>query len=118
MIGSPNPGYFVYDDDTALEAVFTDWFSTKGIPTEIETEGDGRSDHAPFKNAGVPVGGLFSGADYTKTDRAGPEMGRHRRRGVRRLLPPLLRHQLQHRRHRTRQQHRRHRQRRVGAQVP
>ncbi|WP_415924524.1 M28 family metallopeptidase [Streptomyces sp. MI02-7b] len=67
MIASPNPGYFVYDDDTALEKVFKDWFAAKGIATEIETEGDGRSDHAPFKNAGVPVGGLFSGADYIKT---------------------------------------------------
>ncbi|MCZ4125241.1 M28 family metallopeptidase [Streptomyces sp. H39-S7] len=67
MIGSPNPGYFVYDDNAALEKVFKDFFATKGIPTEIETEGDGRSDHAPFKSAGVPVGGLFSGADYTKT---------------------------------------------------
>ncbi|MFQ6200395.1 hypothetical protein, partial [Streptomyces sp. NPDC000405] len=26
-----------------------------------------RSDHAPFKNAGIAVGGLFSGADYIKT---------------------------------------------------
>ncbi|MEU0844098.1 M28 family metallopeptidase [Streptomyces sp. NPDC005962] len=67
MIGSPNPGYFVYDDDTRLEGVFKDFFATKGVPTEIETEGDGRSDHAPFKNAGIPVGGLFSGADYIKT---------------------------------------------------
>jgi aminopeptidase S len=67
MIGSPNPGYFVYDDDTRLEGVLKDFFATKGVPTEIETEGDGRSDHAPFKNAGIPVGGLFSGADYIKT---------------------------------------------------
>ncbi|MFI7343826.1 M28 family metallopeptidase [Streptomyces sp. NPDC050085] len=67
MIGSPNPGYFVYDDDPALEKVFQDYFTGLNIPTEIETEGDGRSDHAPFKNAGIPVGGLFSGADYTKT---------------------------------------------------
>ncbi|MFF7650792.1 M28 family metallopeptidase [Streptomyces sp. NPDC007983] len=67
MIGSPNPGYFVYDDDTRIEGVFKDFFAAKGVPTEIETEGDGRSDHAPFKSAGVPVGGLFSGADYIKT---------------------------------------------------
>lgn len=67
MIGSPNPGYFVYDDDTRLESVFKDFFATKGVSTEIETEGDGRSDHAPFKNVGVPVGGLFSGAETTKT---------------------------------------------------
>ncbi|KOX29198.1 MULTISPECIES: M28 family peptidase, partial [unclassified Streptomyces] len=37
------------------------------VPTEIETEGDGRSDHAPFKSAGVPVGGLFTGASSKKT---------------------------------------------------
>ncbi|MEC4018836.1 M28 family peptidase [Streptomyces sp. H27-D2] len=67
MIGSPNPGYFVYDDDPQVETLFKDFFAAKGVPTEIETEGDGRSDHAPFKNVGVPVGGLFSGADYTKT---------------------------------------------------
>ncbi|MBD0745677.1 M28 family metallopeptidase [Streptomyces sp. CBMA152] len=67
MIGSPNPGYFVYDDDPALEKVFKDYFAKLSLPTEVETEGDGRSDHAPFKNAGIPVGGLFSGADYIKT---------------------------------------------------
>ncbi|WP_037674365.1 M28 family metallopeptidase [Streptomyces griseus] len=67
MIGSPNPGYFVYDDDPTIEKTFKDYYAGLGIPTEIETEGDGRSDHAPFKNAGVPVGGLFSGADYRKT---------------------------------------------------
>ncbi len=67
MIGSPNPGYFVYDDDPTIERTFKDYYATIGVPTEIETEGDGRSDHAPFDNVGIPVGGLFSGADYTKT---------------------------------------------------
>ncbi|MEV5968591.1 M28 family metallopeptidase [Streptomyces sp. NPDC051921] len=67
MIGSPNPGYFVYDDDPTIEQTFKTYFTGLGIPTEIETEGDGRSDHAPFKNVGIPVGGLFTGADYTKT---------------------------------------------------
>ncbi|MEV6959008.1 M28 family metallopeptidase [Streptomyces sp. NPDC051207] len=67
MIGSPNPGYFVYDDDPAIEKTFKDYFAGIGVPTEIETEGDGRSDHAPFKSAGVPVGGLFTGASRTKT---------------------------------------------------
>ncbi|MFB7261182.1 M28 family metallopeptidase [Streptomyces nojiriensis] len=67
MIGSPNPGYFVYDDDPTIEQTFKNYYTGLGIPTEIETEGDGRSDHAPFKSAGIPVGGLFSGADYTKT---------------------------------------------------
>ncbi len=75
MIGSPNPGYFVYDDDPAIEKTFKDYFTGLGISTEIETEGDGRSDHAPFKNAGVPVGGLFSGADYRKTSAQAAKWG-------------------------------------------
>ncbi|MEU9648430.1 M28 family metallopeptidase [Streptomyces sp. NPDC048110] len=75
MIGSPNPGYFVYDDDPTIERTFKDYFAGLGIATEIETEGDGRSDHAPFKNAGVPVGGLFSGADYRKTSAQAAKWG-------------------------------------------
>jgi aminopeptidase S len=67
MIGSPNPGYFVYDDDPAIEKAFKDYFAGLGVPTEIETEGDGRSDHASFKNVGIPVGGLFTGASRTKS---------------------------------------------------
>ncbi|MFG2684547.1 M28 family metallopeptidase [Streptomyces sp. NPDC048405] len=75
MIGSPNPGYFVYDDDPTIERTFKDYFAGLSIATEIETEGDGRSDHAPFKNAGVPVGGLFSGADYRKTSAQAAKWG-------------------------------------------
>ncbi|GLF97487.1 aminopeptidase [Streptomyces yaizuensis] len=67
MIGSPNPGYFVYDDNVALENVFKTYFATLGVPTEIETEGDGRSDHASFKNVGITVGGLFAGAGRLKS---------------------------------------------------
>ncbi|MFD7262268.1 M28 family metallopeptidase [Streptomyces sp. NPDC059874] len=67
MIGSPNPGYFVYDDDPTIEQTFKNYFAGLGVPTEIETEGDGRSDHASFKNVGIPVGGLFTGASNTKT---------------------------------------------------
>ncbi|MFE9772333.1 M28 family metallopeptidase [Streptomyces sp. NPDC005931] len=67
MIASPNPGYFVYDDDPVIEKTFKDHFAGLGVPTEIETEGDGRSDHASFKSAGVPVGGLFTGASRTMT---------------------------------------------------
>ena len=67
MIGSPNAGYFVYDDDPAIEKTFKDYYAGLGVATEIETEGDGRSDHAPFKSAGVPVGGLFTGASNTKS---------------------------------------------------
>ncbi|MEU5125376.1 M28 family metallopeptidase [Streptomyces mobaraensis] len=67
MIGSPNPGYFVYGYDASLKSLFEDWFAARQIATEVDTEGDGRSDHAPFQQAGIRVGGLFSGADYAKT---------------------------------------------------
>ncbi len=75
MIGSPNPGYFVYDDDPQLEKVFTDWYAEKKIETAHEDESDGRSDHAPFKDKGVKVGGLFSGADYKKTEKQAKDWG-------------------------------------------
>jgi aminopeptidase S len=75
MIGSPNAGYFVYDDDPVIEKTFKDYFAGIGVPTEIETEGDGRSDHASFKNAGVPVGGLFTGASRTKTSAQAQKWG-------------------------------------------
>ncbi|WP_433351463.1 M28 family peptidase [Microtetraspora malaysiensis] len=67
MLGSPNPGYFVYKDDAAIQKAFTDYFTSINVATEPETGADGRSDHAPFKNAGVRVGGLFSGAEGVKT---------------------------------------------------
>ncbi|WP_240135410.1 M28 family metallopeptidase [Streptomyces sp. MUM 178J] len=75
MIGSPNPGYFVYDDDPVLEATLKDYFAGIGVPTEIETEGDGRSDHANFKNAGIPVGGLFTGAGRYKSSAQAAKWG-------------------------------------------
>ncbi|WP_455352583.1 M28 family metallopeptidase [Streptomyces sp. SYSU K217416] len=75
MIGSPNPGYFVYDDDPAIEKTFKDYFAGIGVPTEIETEGDGRSDHASFKNVGIPVGGLFTGASRTKSSTQAQKWG-------------------------------------------
>ncbi|GGW64118.1 M28 family metallopeptidase [Streptomyces xantholiticus] len=75
MIGSPNPGYFVYDDDPVIEQTFKDYFAGLGVPTEIETEGDGRSDHASFKNVGIPVGGLFTGASRTKSSAQAQKWG-------------------------------------------
>ncbi|MEU5656054.1 M28 family metallopeptidase [Streptomyces sp. NPDC047737] len=75
MIGSPNAGYFVYDDDPVIEQTFKDYFAGLSVPTEIETEGDGRSDHAPFKSAGVPVGGLFTGASNTKSSAQAQKWG-------------------------------------------
>ncbi|WP_084961517.1 M28 family peptidase [Thermoactinospora rubra] len=67
MTASRNAGYFVYDDDPALQRLFNEYFATIGVPTEADLVGDGRSDHAPFKNAGVRVSGLFTGAGETKS---------------------------------------------------
>ncbi|MGA4840242.1 M28 family metallopeptidase [Streptomyces sp. G45] len=67
MVGSPNAGYFVYDDNPAIEKTFKDYYATVGVSTEPEREGDGRSDHAPFKSAGIPVGGIGTGASSAKT---------------------------------------------------
>ncbi|MEU9031561.1 M28 family metallopeptidase [Streptomyces sp. NPDC048383] len=75
MIGSPNPGYFVYDDDPTIEQTFKNYYAGLGVPTEIETEGDGRSDHASFKNVGIPVGGLFSGASNSKSSAQAQKWG-------------------------------------------
>ncbi|QKW08538.1 M28 family peptidase [Streptomyces sp. NA04227] len=75
MIGSPNPGYFVYDDDPEIQKVFTDYFSGLNVKTEDETEGDGRSDHAAFLEAGIKVGGLFTGASNEMTEQQAQDWG-------------------------------------------
>jgi Zn-dependent M28 family amino/carboxypeptidase len=75
MLGSPNYVRFVYDgSDTEsgppgsaqIEQLFTDYFSGQGLATE-PTPFDGRSDYGPFIEAGIPAGGLFSGAEGEKT---------------------------------------------------
>ena len=78
MVGSPNAVNFVYDGDggafgTAgpngsgiIEGVFEDFFESEGAFTE-PTEFDGRSDYFGFIEAGIPAGGLFTGAEGIKT---------------------------------------------------
>jgi aminopeptidase S len=72
MIGSPNPGYFVYASDSqppgseAIEKVLADYFVSIGVQTE-PVEVGGRSDHAAFARAGIPTGGVFTGAEETKS---------------------------------------------------
>jgi Zn-dependent M28 family amino/carboxypeptidase len=80
MVGSPNFVRFVYDGDNSLgadidtppagsgdiEALFTDYFAGQGLESE-PTAFDGRSDYGPFIENGVPSGGLFSGAEETKS---------------------------------------------------
>lgn len=84
MLGSPNPGYFTYDGDQSLDA------DKRGQPVVPEgsagiertlvaylksagkeprdTSFDGRSDYDGFTQAGVPSGGVFSGAEVKKSD--------------------------------------------------
>jgi Zn-dependent M28 family amino/carboxypeptidase len=78
MIGSPNAGWFVYDGDASdtastgstgsgvVEDVFADFFTSIGRAIE-PTAFDGRSDYDAFVAAGIPAGGLFTGAEDIKT---------------------------------------------------
>jgi Zn-dependent M28 family amino/carboxypeptidase len=79
MVASPNYVRFVYDGDGSdtelagpngsanIESVFLKYFTEQGLPIEA-TAFDGRSDYGPFIDAGIPAGGLFTGADEIKTD--------------------------------------------------
>lgn len=80
MLGSPNPGYFTYDGDQSLppakdgsvprvpegsagiERTLVDYLDAAGKPAR-DTSFDGRSDYDGFTKAGIPSGGLFSGAE-------------------------------------------------------
>ena len=79
MIGSPNFVRFVYDGNNsagggavgpagsgAIEQLFLDYFTSQGLATN-PTPFNGRSDYGPFIAAGIPAGGLFTGAEGIKT---------------------------------------------------
>ena len=76
MVGSPNFARFVYDGSDpaapagsgAIEELFNSYFASRGLAFE-PTAFNGRSDYGPFIAAGVniPAGGLFTGAEGTKT---------------------------------------------------
>jgi Zn-dependent M28 family amino/carboxypeptidase len=78
MVGSPNYVRFVYDGDGSptgtegppgsaqIENVFNSYFASQNLASE-PTAFDGRSDYGPFIEAGIPAGGLFSGAEGVKT---------------------------------------------------
>jgi aminopeptidase S len=80
MVGSPNPGYFVYSSSgqptgsNELQRVLEAPFAAMGVPTELTSVG-GRSDHAAFANAGIPTGGLFTGAEGIKTSAQAQKWG-------------------------------------------
>jgi Peptidase family M28/PA domain len=64
MLASPNFARLVYDADDELTRAFLAWFEQRGLEAETVAL-EGRSDHAPFEARGIPVGGLFAGADET-----------------------------------------------------
>jgi aminopeptidase S len=67
MVGSPNPEPYVYEGDGTIQEALSDAVRDEGLdPTPIDLEG--RSDHAPFQEAGIPTGGLFTGADEPAPD--------------------------------------------------
>jgi len=83
MLASPNPGYFTYDGDQSLppdqrgspvvpegsagiERSLAAYLNSAG-KTPQDTSFDGRSDYDGFTSAGIPSGGLFSGAEVKKT---------------------------------------------------
>jgi Zn-dependent M28 family amino/carboxypeptidase len=84
MLASPNPGYFTYDGDQSLpldsrgqpvvpegsagiERTLVAYLKLAG-KTAQDTSFDGRSDYDGFTLAGIPSGGLFSGAEVKKSD--------------------------------------------------
>ncbi len=77
MIGSPNPGYFVYDDNPVGNGArdeMTAWYTSKGIPWEY-IDVQGRSDHAAFRSYGIATSGIFSGAEGRKTSAQAQKWG-------------------------------------------
>ncbi|WP_407685708.1 M28 family metallopeptidase [Mycobacterium sp. HUMS_1102779] len=84
MLASPNPGYFTYDGDQSLpldsrgqpvvpegsagiERTLAAYLDDAG-KTAQDTAFDGRSDYDGFTLAGIPAGGLFSGAENKKSE--------------------------------------------------
>jgi Zn-dependent M28 family amino/carboxypeptidase len=67
MVGSPNPEPFVYEGDGTIEQALSEALRGEGLdPVPVDLEG--RSDHAAFQEAGIPTGGLYTGADEPASD--------------------------------------------------
>ena len=82
MVGSPNYIFMIYDSDestfpapegvtippgsTAIEDLYESYYTSIGEPYD-DTEYSGRSDYEAFILAGIPSGGLFTGAEEIKT---------------------------------------------------
>jgi Zn-dependent M28 family amino/carboxypeptidase len=79
MVASPNYARQVYDGDGSepdfpagpggsgfIESLFTSWFDSQDQAHE-PIPFDGRSDYVAFTDAGIPAGGIFTGAEKPKT---------------------------------------------------
>jgi aminopeptidase Y len=80
MVGSPNYAYKLYDGDDSdatgapagppgsaeIEDQLEAFFDSRTLPYN-GTDFDGRSDYGPFIAAGIPAGGIFTGAEQPKT---------------------------------------------------
>ncbi|MFD7508571.1 M20/M25/M40 family metallo-hydrolase [Streptomyces sp. NPDC059853] len=72
MIASPNAGYFVHDGtgapdgSAAVTGHLSGYLAEQGITAELSPF-NGRSDYAPFVEAGIPAGGSYTGAEGLKT---------------------------------------------------
>lgn len=80
MIGSPNGYAGVYEESgsptgsPAVGALLRAALGRLGV-TAVPVDTGGGSDHVPFSRAGVPVGGLFSGASEPVTDAQATSFG-------------------------------------------
>jgi Zn-dependent M28 family amino/carboxypeptidase len=80
MVGSPNFGRIVYSGEgeprgsLRINEAFRTYFAARRLPVE-EASLDGSSDHTAFAQAGIPVGGLFTGADEEKTAASAQRFG-------------------------------------------
>ncbi|WP_299932044.1 M20/M25/M40 family metallo-hydrolase [uncultured Nocardioides sp.] len=63
--GTAAPG-FIPEGSAEIEDVFEKYYADRGEPFQ-DTEFSGRSDYGPFIAVGIPAGGLFTGAEATKT---------------------------------------------------
>lgn len=73
MIASPNAGFFVHDGtgaadgSAAVTGHLTEYLAEQGITAE-PIPFNGRSDYAPFLEAGIAAGGSHTGAEGLKTE--------------------------------------------------
>ncbi|WP_169807707.1 M20/M25/M40 family metallo-hydrolase [Herbidospora mongoliensis] len=66
MVATKNHANGIYDSDNAIETAAWEFYQRRGLPAE-EVAFDGRSDYGPFMKAGIPSGGIFTGAEDIKT---------------------------------------------------